>query len=87
MNELSARLSRLRFPSTTTRHPRSLHKFTKYKGSEFRLLLLFGYSIFEDVLKEEYYSHLLLLVLAVHYVSFQLYFVLNMMCQSEDSVF
>ena len=29
MNELSLALSRFRFPSTTTRIPRSLHKFTK----------------------------------------------------------
>lgn len=70
-NTLSNLLSRLRFPSTTTRHPRSLSKFAKYKGSEMRLVLLFGYSVFENVLKEEYYSHLLLLVLALHYVSNQ----------------
>ncbi|CAF1241589.1 unnamed protein product [Adineta steineri] len=31
-NELSTLLVRFRFPSTTTRHPRSLHKFAKYKG-------------------------------------------------------
>ena len=70
INELSAALARVRFPSTTTRHPRRLHKFTKYKGSEFRLLLLCGYQIFESILKPKYYSHLLLLALTMHYVSF-----------------
>ncbi|CAF1366154.1 unnamed protein product [Adineta ricciae] len=68
-NELSILLNRIRFPSTTTRHPRSLDKYTKYKGSEIRLVLLFGYAIFENILKPEYYSHLLLLVLIIHYVS------------------
>jgi hypothetical protein len=68
-NELSVLLGRFRFPSTTTRRPRPLHKFAKYKGSEIRLVLLFGYSMFENILKDKYYSHLLLLVLAVHYVS------------------
>ena len=69
--EVSALLSKIRCPLTTTRHPRSLQKFAKYKGSEIRLILLFGYSIFENILKPEYYSHLLLLVLAVHHVSLQ----------------
>ena len=36
-----------------------------------RLVLLFGYSIFENILKPAYYSHLLLLVLALHHVSDQ----------------
>ncbi|CAF5202325.1 unnamed protein product, partial [Rotaria magnacalcarata] len=66
-DELSSLLDKVRFPSTTTRHPRPLHKFSKYKGSEYRLVLLFGYSIFESILKPECYSHLLLLVLAVHH--------------------
>ena len=69
-SELSDLLGRFCFPSTTTRHPRPLQKFAKYKGSEIRLILLFGYSIFENVLKPEYYSHLLVLVLAIHYVSY-----------------
>ncbi|CAF2107921.1 unnamed protein product [Rotaria magnacalcarata] len=67
INYLSSLLSRIRFPSTTTRYPRSLNKFAKYKGSELRLVLLFGHSIFEKILKDEYYSHFLLLVLAIHY--------------------
>ena len=79
MRELSARLSRFRFPSTTTRHPWLLQKFTKCKGSENRIVLLFGYSIFENVLKPEYYSHLLLLVLAAHHVSFQDDFVMKLL--------
>lgn len=71
MDELSNRLRRFHYPSTTTRHPRPLNKFSKYKGNELRVVLLFGYSVFEDIMKPEYYSHLLLLVLAVHYVSIQ----------------
>ncbi|CAF1316236.1 unnamed protein product [Adineta ricciae] len=68
-NELSIRLNRLRFPCTTTRQPRTLHKFAKFKGSEIRLVLLFGYAIFENILKSKYYLHLLLLVLIVHYAN------------------
>lgn len=59
-------LAHVRFPSTTNRRPRSIFKFNKYKGNELRALLLFAYSIFEDVLDREYYSHFLLLVLIMH---------------------
>lgn len=66
MNELDVKLGHVRFPSTTTRRPRSIIKFNKYKGNELRSLLLFGFSIFEGILQRPYYSHLLLLVLVMH---------------------
>lgn len=66
LNKLDDRLRSVRFPSTTTRRPRSINKFSKYKGSELRSLLLFGFSIFEDILQQRYYSHFLLLVLIMH---------------------
>ena len=66
MKEIDVKLDHVRFPSTTTRRPRSIIMFNKYKGNELRSLLLFGFSIFEDILRRRYYSHFLLLVLVMH---------------------
>lgn len=66
INELDVKLGYVRFPSTTTRRPRSITKFNKYKGNELRSLLLFGFFVFEGILRRRYYSHLLLLVLIMH---------------------
>ena len=66
MDQLDLMLNAVRFPSTTTRRPRSITKFKKYKGSELRSLLLFGYSIFADFLAARYYAHFLLLVHIMH---------------------
>ncbi|CAF1577303.1 unnamed protein product [Adineta ricciae] len=66
LDKLDMMLTNVHFPSTTTRLPRSLAKFNKYKGNEFRSLLLFGYSIFNGVLGSQYYSHFLILVLIMH---------------------
>ncbi|CAF0787647.1 unnamed protein product [Didymodactylos carnosus] len=57
-------LLKIRYPSTTTRAPRSLLEYTRYKGSEQRCILLFGFIILKRFLKKEYYEHLLLLVVA-----------------------
>ncbi|CAF4468092.1 unnamed protein product, partial [Didymodactylos carnosus] len=59
-------LLKIRYPSTTTRAPRSLLEYTRYKGSEQRCILLFGFIILKRFLKKEYYEHLLLLVVASH---------------------
>ncbi len=66
INELSTLLLQLRLPSTTSRPPRRLVEFEKFKGSELRTLLLFGYIIFYKTLKQAYYSHLLQLVVFMH---------------------
>jgi hypothetical protein len=66
LDKLNLLLGQVRFPSSTTRRPRPIMKFHKYKGNELRSLLLFAYSIFEDVLGRHYYSHFLLLVLIMH---------------------
>lgn len=66
IHRLAKRLNYVLFPSTTTRRPRSLLKFGKYKGNELRSLLLFAYSIFDGVLPRQFYSHLLILVLIMH---------------------
>ena len=46
LDKLNMLLGHVRFPSSTTRRPRSIMKFHKYKGNELRSLLLFVYSIF-----------------------------------------
>lgn len=63
---LANALKRVKFPSTTTRQPRSLLEYQKYKASELRVLLLCGYVIFENVMKKKYFDHFKQLVLAVH---------------------
>jgi hypothetical protein len=60
------KLLKYRYPSTTTRTPRSLTQFLRYKGSEYRLVLLFGAAAFRRCLGSVYYKHYLLLVCALH---------------------
>jgi hypothetical protein len=66
INELSALFLQLRLPSTTTRLPRKLLEFKKFKANELRTLLLFGHIIFSTTLKQVYYSHLLQLLVLMH---------------------
>ena len=56
----------VRFPSTTVRLPRKLTDYVNFKASELRVLLLFGYVIFDGYLPEKYYKHLLTLVGLLH---------------------
>lgn len=63
---LADALKQVKFPSTTTRHPRHLVDYRKYKGSELRVLMLCGFPIFEKFMKKKYYEHFKQLVLAVH---------------------
>ncbi|CAF1478379.1 unnamed protein product [Adineta steineri] len=71
LHQLSAMLQTLRFPSTTTRRPRSLNKFKKLKASELRVILLFGFVVFKNLLKSKYYDHFVKLVVAVHLSEFR----------------
>lgn len=65
--ELSSMLQSFRFPSTTSRRPRSLIKFKKLKANELRMVLLFGFVIFKKTLNAKYYDHFLKLVFAIHF--------------------
>lgn len=67
IHHLSSMLGSFRFPSTTARRPRSLVKFMKLKANELRIILLFGFVIFKNVLKSKYYDHFLKLVVAIHF--------------------
>ncbi len=64
--ELSDLFRRVRLPSTTTRLPRSLVDYKKFKGSELRVLLLFGHVIFQKMLRKRFYDHLLQLVVLMY---------------------
>jgi hypothetical protein len=66
IDELADLLLCLRLPSTTTRLPRSLQEYNKFKGNELRVMLLFGHVIFKRVLRNRYYDHLLQLVIIMH---------------------
>ncbi|CAF2102182.1 unnamed protein product [Rotaria magnacalcarata] len=66
LSNLADALKRVKFPSTTTRRPRSLIDYKKYKGSELRVLMLCGFPVFEKFMKKKYYEHFKQLVLAVH---------------------
>ncbi len=66
MNDIVADLQRFRFPSTTTRAPRSILKYYRLKANELRVLLLITYPIFKKYLKPIYYKHLQLLSFALH---------------------
>lgn len=48
------------------RLPRSLTSYSNFKANEMRILLLFGFIIFEGVLGSMYYNNLLQLVLMMH---------------------
>lgn len=61
-------LLRYKYPSNTSRMPRSIVKFNLFKGSEFRALLLFGFLSFKPFLPAKYYNHLILLVIGTHFV-------------------
>ena len=51
-------LSKVLYPTTTARAPRSLMKCLKLKANECRVLLLIGYPIFKNYLQDVYYQHL-----------------------------
>ncbi|CAF1448407.1 unnamed protein product, partial [Rotaria sordida] len=51
-------LSKILYPTTTTRAPRSIMKCLKLKANECRILLLIGYPIFKNYLPNIYYEHL-----------------------------
>lgn len=53
INELANMFSCLRLPSTTTRIPRSVTKYKKFKVNELRVLLLFGNVIFKKSLAKK----------------------------------
>ncbi|CAF1661149.1 unnamed protein product [Rotaria magnacalcarata] len=59
-------LTEVKYPSTSTRIPRHIEKYEKYKANEERSVLLFGFSAFCSALPLKYARHFLLLVVAMH---------------------
>ncbi|CAF3764573.1 unnamed protein product [Rotaria sp. Silwood1] len=66
LNHIETELQQFRFPSTTTRIPRTIMKYHRLKANELRVLLLITYPIFKNYLKPIYYKHLQLLSFALH---------------------
>lgn len=66
MEKINQRMRQYITPSSTIRLPRNIHLYNRYKASEFRSILLIYYKIFENILPENYYSHLKQLVFAMH---------------------
>lgn len=55
-----------RYPSTTTRVPRSVMKCSKLKANECRILLLIVYPVFKNYISDVYYTHLRMLAFGIH---------------------
>ncbi|CAF3599883.1 unnamed protein product [Rotaria socialis] len=68
---ISKQLYQYRYPSTTSRTPRPLIQFHRFKANEFRLILLFGAPVFKRYLKPKIYKNYLLLVFALHLAEFR----------------
>lgn len=66
LSSIDADLSKIKYPSTTTRAPRSILKCLKLKANECRVLLLVAYPIFQNYLPEKYYQHLQKLAFGIH---------------------
>ncbi|CAF4026360.1 unnamed protein product, partial [Rotaria sordida] len=66
LNHIETELRQFRFPSTTTRIPRTIMKYHRLKANELRVLLLITYPTFKKYLKPIYYKHLQLLSFALH---------------------
>ncbi|CAF1496926.1 unnamed protein product [Adineta ricciae] len=68
---IAEKFNAISYSSTTYRQPRDIRLFKKFKGNEFRMFLLFGYSIFEKILSKERYDHLKVLAFIAHLVEGQ----------------
>ena len=66
MTDFETDLRKFRFPSTTTRIPRTILKYYRLKANESRVILLITYPIFKKYLKPIYYKHFQLLSFAMH---------------------
>ena len=60
---------KLLFPSNLCCNLRPLEDHPKYKASEFRAIILFGWIVLFKYLSTEFFDHFLLLVSAIHILS------------------
>ncbi|CAF1397275.1 unnamed protein product [Adineta steineri] len=72
---ISQAFNTILYTSTTYRQPRNIRLFKKFKGNEFRIFLLIGYSIFGNVLSGEWYVHLKVLAFIARLVEGEYLFV------------
>ncbi|CAF1264971.1 unnamed protein product [Adineta ricciae] len=66
LHVVEAQLDGIRYPSSTYHLPSQLRFFTRFKGNEYRMTLLFGYQYFKSVLPLQYYKHLKMLAFAMN---------------------
>ncbi|CAF1318736.1 unnamed protein product, partial [Didymodactylos carnosus] len=66
INDIDSLLACYKFPTNSTRVPRSLLKLHRYKANEIRNIILIGFYAFKSFLKKRYYDHFLLLVIGLH---------------------
>ncbi|CAF3982771.1 unnamed protein product [Rotaria sp. Silwood1] len=71
IDNLAEIVNSISYPSTTYRQPRDIHLFKKFKANELRMILLFGYSAFENFLDQERFIHLKVLAFIAHLVEEQ----------------
>ncbi|CAF2690256.1 unnamed protein product [Rotaria sp. Silwood2] len=64
-------INSISYPSTTYRQPRDIRLFRKFKENELRIILLLGYSVFENFLDQERYAHPKALAFIAHIVEGQ----------------
>ncbi|CAF1241937.1 unnamed protein product [Didymodactylos carnosus] len=63
--DIASYLSSYKYPSTTSRIPRTILHHSNFKGNEFRLILSFGLPAFRLPMKIKYYHYFQLLVIAM----------------------
>jgi hypothetical protein len=66
MARINERMQQFKTPSSTVRLPININIYHRFKSSEYRSILLLYYKIFENLIPNEYYSHLKQLVFAMH---------------------
>ena len=66
MHTIDRYLTLIKYPSTSTRVPRSILKYSQFKGNELRAICLYGFPAFCLAVPMKYARHFLTLVIAVH---------------------
>lgn len=70
--DLDTRILKIRYPKEFPRDQRSLNYFKEFKANEMRNLMFYGSICLENILKNEYFQHLILYVVAI-----------RLLCQDE----
>ena len=64
LNELNVKLLAMKPPNFVAQAPRKLEEYTKWRAHEFmNFFLFFAVPLFKDIMSEDYYKHILLLII------------------------